>query len=273
MSDVRREPIEVRRGEIALVGERVGSGSPTIVLLHAGVTDRRGWREVAARLAGRSTVLAYDRRGFGDTPPGTAPFTHVDDLLAVLGELVPGPAWLVGNSRGGAVALDAALVAPHRVTGLVLLGPAATGAPLPSQLEPNTARLDEAIDRAVDAGDLEEANRLETWLWLDGPAGPEGRVGGTARELARTMNAGILRAGVPDDGGASGIDTWGRLTEVAVPTTVAWGDLDLPFLIERYEALAARVPAARRHVIRGTAHLPYLEQPQLVAELVLDALD
>lgn len=42
-------------------------------------------------------------------------------------------------------------------------------------------------------GYLEEVNRLETWLWLDGPSEPEDRVGGEARALALDMNAIILR--------------------------------------------------------------------------------
>ena len=38
------------------------------------------------------------------------------------------------------------------------------------------------MEAADTAGDLDEVNRLEAWLWLDGPAGPEGRVSGPVRE-------------------------------------------------------------------------------------------
>ncbi len=242
-----------------------------VVLLHEGVADRRGWREMAGYLAPGSTVVAYDRRGFGETAPSAGPFSHVDDLIAVLDQVTDGPAWLVGASAGGGLALDTALVAPDRVAGLVLLGSAVSGAPA-GELDAATEQLGTLIDQAIASGDLDEANRLETWVWLDGPAGPEGRVTGAARSLALDMNAIILRNGVPEDAGDSGVDAWNRLAEVRVPVTVACGDLDVPFLISRNRELAGQLPNARYEVLAGMAHQPYLEQPAAVAQLVSRAL-
>jgi len=65
-----------------LAGERWPGGAPLVVLLHEGVSDRRGWRQVARLLAPQVTVVAYDRRGYGESAVSTAPFTHVDDVLA-----------------------------------------------------------------------------------------------------------------------------------------------------------------------------------------------
>ena len=231
-------------GELTVVVERSGRGAETLVLLHAGVTDRRGWRSVARSLQDVAQVISYDRRGFGDSPKSDRVFTHLDDLQRVLDEFELGRAWLVGSSMGGALALDAALAAPERVAGLVLIAPAVSGSPSPDALDEHTARLDEAIDAALAAGDPDLVNRLETWLWLDGPAGPEGRVGGAARGLALAMNAVILANEVDGDQGAGGIDAWSRLHEVVAPTTVIWGKLDVPFIVERSRALQERLPAA-----------------------------
>ena len=130
---------EIPVGPVALVAERwEGDGTP-LVLLHAGVADRRSWYDVAERLS--APAIAYDRRGFGWSPPSPGPFTHLDDLLAVLDAAVDGPAWLVGNSMGGALALDAAVAAPERVAGLVLIAPAVTGQPEPEELDPDTMRI------------------------------------------------------------------------------------------------------------------------------------
>src|SRR4051812_12970508 len=128
------ERVGIRTGDAALVADRWHGAGPAIVLLHAGVCDRRSWRGVGARLAaaGRQAV-AYDRRGVGEVPISGGPFRHVDDLLAVLDAVSPDiPAWLVGSSMGGGVALDAALEAPERVAGLVLLASAISGEPEPS---------------------------------------------------------------------------------------------------------------------------------------------
>ncbi len=252
--------------------ERWPGSGPPIVLLHAGVCDRRSWQDAAPRLRAVGRPLAYDRRGFGDSPVSSSAFRHVDDLMAVLTELGDEPAWLVGSSMGGQVALDAALTAPDRVAGLVLLAPAVSDAPEPDTLDPDTQRLSDLLDAATAAGDLDEVNRLETWLWLDGPAAAEGRVQGAPRELALAMNAVVLGNGEPEDVGGTGIDTWRHLDRIAQPVTVAWGDLDVPFLIERCQQLAKQLPGSRTRVLPGHAHLPYLESPQAVAQLIADAV-
>src|SRR4051812_22808571 len=208
-----------------LAADRWPGGGAAVVLLHAGVCDRRCWREVGERLGSAGwDVVAYDRRGFGEVAPADRPFRHVDDLLAVIDAVSPdAPAWLVGSSMGGRVALDAALEAPERVAGLVLLAPAVSGDPEPDEATviAATGGLAEAIDSAWTAGDLEACNRLETHLWLDGPAGPEGRVSGAARELALEMNRIVLANGESGADGASGLDTAARLNEIALPAIVA----------------------------------------------------
>jgi len=118
---VIRKPVQFQVQGARLSADRwEGPGAP-VVLLHAGVADRRSWYATVDQLMGVGTVVAYDRRGFGDSPPSQVPFEHLDDLIAVLDQLGEGPAWLVGSSNGGKVALDAALAHPDRVAGLVLL--------------------------------------------------------------------------------------------------------------------------------------------------------
>jgi pimeloyl-ACP methyl ester carboxylesterase len=244
-----------------------------VVFLHAGVADRRSWREVAEVLAPSVTVVAYDRRGYGQSVPSPGPFSHVEDLFAVLDALAAGSVWLVGNSMGGGLALDAVLSAPDRVAGLVLLSPSVSGAPEHDiGTDPEIRFFEKGITRAMETGDHDEINRLETWLWLDGPAGPEGRVGGEARQLALEMNAVILGHDIPEDVGGSGVDAWGRLDEVRLPATVACGDRDVPFLVARSRELAQRLPQGGHRVLEGVAHLPSLEQPAAVAALVREAL-
>jgi pimeloyl-ACP methyl ester carboxylesterase len=111
-------------------------------------------------------------------------------------------------------------------------------------------------------------SRLETWLWLDGP-GPARRAGGRCRrELALDMSAVIIGNGRPETDGDAGVDAWRRLAEITVPVTVACGDLDVPFLVDRCRVLAGRLPAARHHVLPGLAHQPCLESASTVAQLI-----
>jgi pimeloyl-ACP methyl ester carboxylesterase len=243
-----------------LVGERWdGDGTP-VVLLHAGVADRRVWRDVVPHLD--APVVAYDRRGFGETPPGPEGFTHLADLLGMLDAAVDGPAWLVGNSMGGALALDAAVTVPDRIAGLVLIAPAVSGQPEPEEWDEQMRRGMAAYEAAHGP---DEVLRLEAQWWLDGPDEPEGRVGGAARELAVEMNRQIIANGVPEGAGEADVDAWSRLGELAMPVTILCGDSDERFAQETCAALAERIPGARHEVLPGVAHLPSLEIPEELA--------
>jgi pimeloyl-ACP methyl ester carboxylesterase len=272
---VTYERVEFAVEGATLVGDRWVGAGPAAALLHAGACDRRSWREVGARLAAAGwNVVAYDRRGFGEVPPAAGAFRHVDDLLAVLDAVSPGaPAWVVGSSMGGRVALDAALQAPDRVAGLVLLAPTVSGDPEPDEDAYNAATngLGEAIDTAWTAGEQELCNRLEVHLWLDGPAGPEGRVSGPARELALDMNRIVIANGESGPDGDSGLDAAGRVHEITIPATVACGELDTPMKLRRSAELAEALPDGTYRSLPGRAHLPYLEAPDEVAALITAA--
>jgi pimeloyl-ACP methyl ester carboxylesterase len=63
-----------------------------------------------------------------------------------------------------------------------------------------------------------------------------------------------------------------RLAEITVPVTVAGGDLDVPFIVDRCRQLAGRLPIARHFVLAGMAHQPYLESASTVAQLIRSAV-
>jgi pimeloyl-ACP methyl ester carboxylesterase len=257
--------------------ERLAGAGPQIVLLHAGVADRRSWRKVSDLLNERGVgVAAYDRRGYGETPATEAPFDHLDDLLAVLAAVAPDePAWLVGNSQGGQIALDLAITKPERVAGLVLIAPAVSGAPeiADDDLDPATRRLSDEIDAAAADGDLDLANELEVRLWLDGPAAPAGRVSGPARDLALAMNEIALATGESEHERNGDRDAWSQLERIDVPTTVIWGELDIPAVIGTCRNLAARMPGCADPVtLADTAHLPGLEHPRRTATAIAEAI-
>lgn len=267
------ERFSISRPGTNLAGERWTGPGPTVVLLHAGVADRRSWAAVVDELVAHATVVTYDRRGFGETPPGAESFSHLADLLGLLDHFQLDHVWLVGSSAGGRVALDAALSAPERVSGLVLFAPAVSGSPEPDPelLGPELRWFDVEIDKQIAAEDLFEVNRLETWLWLDGPTSPEGRVSGAARILALDMNR-VALANDPHETHGETMNAWDHLEDVVAPTTVACGSLDAAFLNERCRVIVQRVPDARYDHLEGMAHLPYLEDPSAVASVILEAL-
>jgi pimeloyl-ACP methyl ester carboxylesterase len=140
-------------------------------------------------------------------------------------------------------------------------------APYPELETGPTAELNALIEAADAAGDLDEVGRLEAWMWLDGPAAPEGRVGGAARELFLDMNARALRAEDPGEE-AETPPAWPRLGEIAVPTLLLVGRLDAEEIVAIDEQAAPLIPGARLQFLDGVAHVPHLEgDPATLDEL------
>jgi pimeloyl-ACP methyl ester carboxylesterase len=266
------ETVDVAVPGATLRAERWPAAAPTVVMLHSGVTDRRSWYGVADALEDVADVIAYDRQGYGGSEVGDADVRHIEDLRVVLNRLTTGPVALVGNSLGGALALDFALSYPDLVTALLLLAPAISGAPEPTGIDAASLVLDERIDRAITDDDKTEIVRLETWMWLDGPTGAEGRVTGAPRRLAEEMHRLILTHDADEHANNTGLDAWSRLEEIAASTIVGCGELDVPFFIDRSRQIAERLPRGRFELLPGVAHLPGLEQPEMVAALVRELL-
>jgi pimeloyl-ACP methyl ester carboxylesterase len=265
--------LTVTCGAVELRGEIHPGDGPVIVLLHAGVTDRRGWRTVTKGLSPAAAVVSYDRRGFGETQTTPEEFGHLDDLLAVMDSVATGPVWLVGSSAGGGIAIEAALTVPERVAGLVLIAPAVKGAP-EYPLTAAEESFEPLAEAAEAAGDVAELVRIDTWLWLDGPNVAEGRVTGPVRELMIEMDSAIVanELGGGPAAESGGTEVWTRLGELTMPVTVACGDLDVSALVERSRAMTDLIPGAHHVVLAGMAHLPYLEQPAAVVGLIADAV-
>lgn len=117
----------VRAGSLhAAYSEVPGSGRP-IILVHGNWSSRVWWEAVLRALEGRGVrVLAYDLRGRGDSEGPDNGYTmreHAEDLFAFADALGVGDFHLVGHSLGSAVAFEAALWQPARVTSLAAFGP------------------------------------------------------------------------------------------------------------------------------------------------------
>jgi 3-oxoadipate enol-lactonase len=100
-----------------------GGSEPVVVLSHGFLMNQSMFDAQVAELASEYRVITWDQRGHGRTPaPG--PFSYWDsarDVLALLDHLGIERAVLGGMSQGGFLSLRAALLAPHRVTGLILI--------------------------------------------------------------------------------------------------------------------------------------------------------
>lgn len=264
-------PFEIEFDSATIRGESDGFGLP-VVFLHAGVADRRMWGEQMRALADAGFhVVAYDRRGFGETESEDVEFNHVVDLEAVLDRLGLNVAVLVGNSLGGGIAIDFALEHPDRVAGLVLIGSAINGF-AGEDYPDDIAELEDTLEYALARGNIDLANRIEAHMWLDGPLSEDGRVEGPVRDLFFDMNRRrrekpeLSKQETPDPA----ID---HLHKITVPTLLVDGTLDYPDVAEAHDLLADEIEDSFSVTIDDTAHLPSLERPEEFTPALLTFLE
>ena len=99
-----------------------GRGEP-LLLLHAFPLDRSMWEAQAEALASDQRVIAFDARGFGESPLAAGPLTMegcADDAAALLDRLGIERAVVGGCSMGGYAALAFARRHPRRLRALYL---------------------------------------------------------------------------------------------------------------------------------------------------------
>lgn len=239
-----------------------GGPGPAVVLLHSFLMDGGMFAPQLAALDGYRCITV-DERGHGGTP-ATGPFDYWDvakDVLGVLDDLGVSSAAVVGTSQGGFVALRMALLAPDRVTAVVVLGTSAA-----------------AEDPAVAAG-----YRAVLDAWVSGGAPPE-VLDGVARICFGGFDASEDKkrwASVPPEqlkltmGALVDRDeVLSRAGEITCPALVLHGSADLAYPVERAAELAEALPAAEPLVVvDGGAHFLSYTHPAEVNPPLVRFLD
>jgi pimeloyl-ACP methyl ester carboxylesterase len=268
-----------------------GFDGPAVVLIHGGTTDRRMWGRQIPVLRDRFRVISYDWLAYGDSGDVVADHARHEQLLTLLDRLGVDHAVLVGSSDGGKLSLDAALTAPERVAGLVLVGSGLSGHVWPESFRRRyRERVHERVGverlRAYNRGTAGPVDPTDLAVYVDsvvelllaGPARTRQDIEpdiwvhavGMYRRAAERAWAGATRAGGPQDlepGAAK------RLAEVAAPTFVVYGAEDLPEIVAVSEQLASDIPGALSVEMPATGHVPPLERPEEFNRLLLEFLD
>lgn len=248
-----------------------GAGHP-LLLIHGGLGDLRMWDDQVPLFAERCRVIRYDTRGIGRTETDDVEFSNHADAAAVLDHLGADSAYVVGQSRGGMIALDLAIDRPDRVDALVSVAGGVGGyeAELPESVE---APPWGEMERIWEAKDWEALAELETKVWVDGWGQPPDRVDAALRQKVHGWILAAMKAEKP----------WGkpqpltppaaeRLGDVVIPTLVLIGQADEPASVLAERHLASSVAGAKVVEFPNVAHMIHLEQPERFNELVLEFL-
>ena len=237
-------------------------GELPVVLIHAGVADRRMWDPIWPVFTRERDAVRVDLRGFGDSAARPAgPVSSAGDVLGALAEIGVGRCHLVGASLGAGVAVEVTLTRPPAVASLLLAAP---GGSLFAEVTPDLQAFFDAERTALGRGDLDAAVEANLSCWVEGPRRSAGRVDPAVRELVARMQRRAFEVTADwDDVEEKELEppALDRLGEIAVPVLVLVGGLDL----DAVHAAAARVVAgtagARRVDWLDAGHLPALERP------------
>jgi 3-oxoadipate enol-lactonase len=236
-------------------------GDLPIVLIHAGVADRRMWEPIWPALSEERDVVRMDLRGFGDSAARPAgPVSQADDVLEALAEIGVDRCHLVGASFGAGVAVEAALTRPAAVASLLLAAPAGSLLEMTPGLQ---AFIDEEV-AALERGDLDAAVEVNLSSWVDGPHRHPDQVDPKMRALVGRMQRRAFEVTSDwDDVEESELEppALDRLGEVSDPVLVLVGGLDCDTVHDAAGRVVSRVAGARRVDWPQVGHLPSLERP------------
>ena len=252
-----------------------GDGTP-VVLLHGIGRSLEDWAEQFALLPSGHRLLAVDLAGYGESDPLREPYSlptlarFVEDFLDAVG--VPEAAHVVGNSLGGAIAMQLSVQAPHRVRSLVLANSAGFGREVTLALRILAVRpLARLLLRRPN---VKAMRRTERSIFHDPALVTDERIELALRFAARPHGAAVLLETARALGGLRGVHpVWrGELMEEvsaqAVPTLLIWGDRDRILPHTHLDAARRHLPHAESHLSTGTGHMPQIERAEAFAELV-----
>ena len=255
--------------------KKMGQGELVFLLLHGFGASLYSWKAVMEPLSELGTVIAFDRPAFGLTERplrwiGQNPYSPQAQLELVIGLLDHfgiNQAILVGNSAGGTLAMQTALIYPHRVRALILVDPAVykgggspewirplLGSPQMRHLGPLVSRQLQTRgtdfirmawhDPGLISQETFDLNRkplqVENWdkaLW-------ELTLAGQAPDLAN------------------------HLGQFHLPILVITGDDDRIVPTAESIRLAGELPDARLEVIANSGHVSHEERPEAFMDVV-----
>ena len=240
-----------------------------LVFIHGLSGSWPNWLEQLPVFAAERRVIAIDLPGFGHSPMPAGQISipaYARLLDGLLDQLEIDASAIVGNSMGGFIGAELAIAYPQRVERLVLVSAAGIsthGQPGAKRALPALRRLEQTVTAsaawtASKSDAFARRPRLRDALLSLVVRHPENLGAALAAEQLRGAGKpGFLQA-------LEAIIEYEireRLTEVACPTLIVWGDSDRVVTVRDAQVFAELIPNSRKVILEDTGHMSQLERP------------
>jgi 4,5:9,10-diseco-3-hydroxy-5,9,17-trioxoandrosta-1(10),2-diene-4-oate hydrolase len=255
----------------------LGDGGKTIILLHGLGSCVETWKYTISALAQRHRVYAVDIVGFGrsDKPSTTYSLAYQAQFIkAFMDALNLKGTSLIGNSMGGGVALQFALLFPKQVEKLVLANSLGLGKeialtlrlaslPFVSQLfRPSRSSTALVLKQSVYDPSVISDDWVELFYQIS-------MLPGAQEALQMQIRANINFWGVRSEVYGWIVD---QLATVSAPSLIIWGQQDRVLPVAHAQVAALGLPNARLHIFDACGHWPQVERPEEFNSLTLEFL-
>jgi pimeloyl-ACP methyl ester carboxylesterase len=246
-------------GPVDVTVSEYGDGRPFLLLHGGGGPDTvTGFGELFAKTH-HVRVIVPTHPGFGDTARPAA-LTSIPGLaglyVALIGQLELEDVTVIGNSIGGWIAAEMALLASPRISGAVLVDAVGIEVPGHPIADFFSLTMDEVFTLSFHNP---EPFRID-------PA--------TLPPAAQAIAASNRAALATYAGTAMSDPTLaGRLVHLKLATVVLWGDSDRIADPGYGRAYADAIPLARFQLLKDTGHLPQLETPDQLMHAIWNSAD
>lgn len=255
-----------RSGDVRLAYEQRlppgGRAERTAVLVHGWCGRADGWAPTMARLPAHYRSLAPQLRGHGDSDRPAGGYSiaqYARDVFALFEAEALHDVDLIGQSMGGAVALQLALDHPQRLRSLTLISPVPAGGLAHGGPDSVEVRRAARTDRDV-ARWMVRAYSIRPLApeWIE--RGADSIMGCSDGHFWQSLDSiEQLRLGH-------------RLHELALPTLLIMGDHDRVIPLASVVAMAQAIPDCGLQVFWNVSHSPPAEAPDAFAAVLLDFL-
>jgi pimeloyl-ACP methyl ester carboxylesterase len=281
---------DVVQKELTLHGNRItyrtaSSGpadAPVVLLVHGIAGNAAQWDGVIPALAERYTVVAPDLLGHGQSAKPRGDYSlgaYAVGLRDLLLALEYESATVVGHSLGGGVAMQFAYSYPSLCERLVLISSGGLGKEVHGLLKAVTWPGAEWVLPLLTARRLHAAGRAVSRqvARIGLHAGPDvsemlRSFGSLSDPRARKAFIHTIRAVI--DARGQRVSARDRLYLAdLIPTLLVWGRRDPIIPMAHGEHAHAVMPGSRFEAFDGVGHFPQLQEPEKLAEVLLDFLD